>query len=114
VEDHPAGRDLGLELLQQVPGDRLALTVLIGREQQFVGVGQQVLELAHLELLVGRDHVQRLEAAVDVHAEPGPGLLAVLGRYLGRLVGHVTDVADARLDHVSLAEVSRDGARLGR
>ena len=48
VEDHPARRDLGLELLQQVPGDRLALTVLIGGEQQFVGVGQQVLELAHL------------------------------------------------------------------
>jgi hypothetical protein len=96
-----------------VPGDRLALTVLIGGEQQFVGVGQQVLELAHLLLLVGRHHIKGLETVVDVHAEPGPGLLAVLGRYLGRLVGHVADVTDARLDHVSLAQVPGDGARLG-
>ena len=29
VEDHPLDRDLGLERLDQVPGDRLALAVLI-------------------------------------------------------------------------------------
>ena len=29
----------GLELLQQVPGDRLALAVLVSGEQEFVGAG---------------------------------------------------------------------------
>jgi hypothetical protein len=45
VEDHPLDRDLGLERLEQVPGDGLALAVLIGGEEELVGVLEQVLEL---------------------------------------------------------------------
>ena len=43
VEDHPLDRDalLGLQLVEQVPGDRLALAVLIGGEEELVGVLQQ-------------------------------------------------------------------------
>ena len=48
VEDHPADRHLRLQLLEQVPGDRLALAVFVRREQELVGV----LELA---LQVGDD-----------------------------------------------------------
>ena len=42
VEDHPADRHLGLEHLEQVPRDGLALAVLIGGEQEFVGVLEQL------------------------------------------------------------------------
>ena len=113
VEDHPAGGDLGLELLEQVPGDGLALAVLVCRQVELVGVLEQRLELGDLLLLVGRDDVEGLEVVVDVDAEAGPRLRAELLRDLGRLVRHVADVADARLDHVATAEVAGDGPGLG-
>ena len=115
VEHHPAVRHLGLELLEQVPGDGLALAVFIGGEQQFVGVLEQALELGHLLPLVAVHDVERLEVVVHVDAEPGPRLAAVLGRDLRGAVGHVPDVAHAGLDHVALAEVPgyRPGLRRG-
>ena len=69
VEDHPVDRDLGLEDFLEVPRDGLALAVLIGGEEEFVGLGQQLLELPDLGLLVGVDHVDGLEVVLDVHAE---------------------------------------------
>ncbi len=114
VEDHPLGRHLRLELFLQVPGDGLALAVLVSGEVELVGVLEQRLELGDLLLLVGRHDVERLEVVVDVDAEPRPGLRAVLLGDFRRLVGHVTDVADARLDYVSLAEIAGDGPGLGR
>ena len=114
VEDHPAGRHLGLELLEQVPGDGLALAVFIGGEQELVGVLEQALELGDLLPLVAVHDEQWLEVVVHVDAEPGPRLAPVLGRDLGRAVRHVADVADAGLDHVALAEVPGDGAGLRR
>ena len=74
VEDHPADRYARLQRLQQVPGDGLALAVLIRREVELGGVFQQRLELGDLGLLVGGDDVERLEAVVDIYAEPGPRL----------------------------------------
>ena len=112
VEDHPAGGDLRLQFLEQVPGDCLALAVLVSGEVELVGVLQQRLELGDLLLLVAGDDVERGEVVVDVDAEPSPGLSTVLLGDLRRLVGHVADVADARFDHVSLAQVAGDGARL--
>ena len=105
VEDHPAVRHLGLELLEQVPRDGLALAVFIGGEQQFVGVLEQALELGHLLPLVAVHDVERLEVVVHVDPEPGPRLAAVLGRDLRGAVGHVTDVAHAGLHHVTRAQV---------
>jgi hypothetical protein len=58
VEDHPLDRHLRLQHLEQVPGDRLALAVLVGREVELVGVLQQRLELGDLLLLVGGDDVE--------------------------------------------------------
>ena len=69
VEDHPLDRDLGLEHLEQVPRDGLALAVLIGGEVELVGVLEQPLELGDLLLLVRVDDVVRLEAVVDVDGE---------------------------------------------
>ena len=74
VEDHPADRDLRLERLEQVPGDRLALAVGVGGEVELVGVLEQALELGDLGLLVRADDVERLEVVVDVDAEPRPRL----------------------------------------
>ena len=45
VEHHPPHRDLRLEHLAQVPGDRLALPVLVRREQQLVRVAQLRLQI---------------------------------------------------------------------
>ena len=97
-----------------MPGDGLALAVLISGQQEFVGVLEKRLELGDLLLLVGVDDVEGLEVVVHVDPEAGPRLAAVLGRDLGSLVGHVADVADAGLDHVALAEVAGNRARLGR
>jgi len=44
------------------------------------GLLDQLLQLGHLGLLLRRDDVQRLEAVVDVHAEPRPRLALVGGR----------------------------------
>ena len=114
VEDHSPGRHLGLEFLEEVPGDGLALAVLISGEVELVGVLEQGLELRDLGPLVGVHHVQRAEVIVDVDPEPRPRLLAVLLGDLGSLVRHVADVPDAGLHHVPLAEVARNGPRLGR
>ena len=84
VEDDALDRDLGLQLVEQVPGDGLALAVLICREHELVGVLEQLLELGDLRLLVGGHDVDRLEGVVDVDPEPRPRLALVLG---GHLVG---------------------------
>ena len=113
VEDHPVDRDLRLEHFLQVPRDGFALAVLIGGEEEFVGLGQQLLELPDLRLLVRVDDVDGLEVMLDVDAEP-TDLAGVLVRHLCGAVRQVTDVPDARLDDVSGAEVALDRLRLGR
>ncbi len=57
-----------------MPGDGLALAVLVSGQQEFVGVLEQLLELADLLPLVGVDDVERLEIVIHVHAEASPGL----------------------------------------
>ena len=114
VEHHPAGRDLGLQLLQQVPGDGLALAVLISGQQELVGSGEGVLERADGGALVGVDDVKRLEVVVDVDAGPRPLLALVLGRHLGGPGRQVADVPTAGLDDVSVAQEAGDLRRLLR
>ena len=48
VEDHPPDRHLRLQHLEQVPGDRLALAIFVRREQELVGAGELLLQLARL------------------------------------------------------------------
>ena len=110
VEDHAPHRHLRLQHLEEVPCDRLALAVLVGREQQLVGVLQPLLQVGDRCLLLGVDDVERLEVVVDVHAEPRPLLLLVFGGDVGRAFGEVADVPDARL-HVEVGpEKTLDGA----
>ena len=53
VEHHPPDGDLRLQYLDEMPRDRLALAVLVRREQKLVGVGEVLLQLADGLLLLG-------------------------------------------------------------
>ena len=108
VEDHPLGRDLRLELLQQVPRDRLALAVTVGGQEELVGVLQFVLELAHDGLLVGLHDVEWLEVIVDVDTGTRPLLALVLGGDLGRAGRQVAHVTDGGVDHIAVTQVALD------
>ena len=114
VEDHPPDRHLRLQHLDQVPGDGLALAILVRREQELLRVGQPLAQLADLALLVGVDDVQRLEVVLDVDAETRPGLLLELVRNLLRAGRQVANVADGGIDHEVVAEVRGDRPRLRR
>ena len=73
VEDHPLHRHLGLQHLEHVPGDRLALAVLVGREDELVGVLERPLQIGDDLLLSLRDHVLGSEVVVDVDRQPERG-----------------------------------------
>ena len=107
VKDHPPHRHVGLEELEQVPRDALALAVLVGREEELVDVPHRRLEVAHDALLVGGDHVERLEVVLDVHAEAGPlDALVLRGDGLG-VARQVPDMAHRRLDAISRRQEAR-------
>jgi hypothetical protein len=44
MEHHALRRNLGLQLLQQVPGNCLALAITVRGEQQLVGTDQRLLQ----------------------------------------------------------------------
>jgi hypothetical protein len=99
---------------EKVPGDRLALAVLIGGEVELVGILEQALELGDVGLLVAGHDVVRLEAVLDVDREAAPRLVLDLRGGVRRVVRKVADVADGGLDDVPRAEVAADGAGLRR
>jgi hypothetical protein len=111
VESQALHGHLGLEHLEQVPGDGLSLAVLIGGEVDLLGVLELGLDLGDDLALLRADHIVGLEAVLDVHRELAHGALALAW---GQLAGlrKVADVADAR-HHVVLRTKERaDGARL--
>ncbi|MNZ47604.1 hypothetical protein D3C78_653240 [compost metagenome] len=118
----------------QVPGNGFPFAVQVGCEIDGVGILGQAAQLFDHLLLAGKDLVLGLPAMVRVDTHAGDQLalglllggqgrslgsgLATLGRLLGgtgRTTGRqVTDVADARLHHVLVAQVLVDGLGLGR
>ena len=114
VEHHPAYRHLGLELVEEVPGDGLTLAVLVGCEEELGGVLEEALELGHVGALVPGHHVVGREVVVDVDAEPGPRLALDLGGDVGGALREVADVPDRGLDDVAVPQVAGDRLRLGR
>src|SRR5579884_2929651 len=114
VEHHAPHRHLRLQHLDEMPGDSLALAVLVRREQQLVGLLQLLLQVGDDLLLARVDDVERLEVVLDVDAEARPRLALAGGGDLRGAVRQVADVADGRLDHVARAEVARDRLRLRR
>ena len=114
VKDHALDRHFRLQFLVQVPGDALALAVVVGRQNDLVGAGGQLLELGDMRAFFRGHHVQRLEVVFHVQAQPRPGLALVLLGDVRRTLGQVADVPDAGLHRVPLSEVFLDGAGLGR
>ncbi len=126
VEHHPSHGHVGrrVEHLEQVPGDGLALAILVRREVELVGGLQRLAQALHDVVLAGADDVQGLEVVVDVDAEVGPLLALERGRHVLGPVGEVTDVPDRRFDrrlergavaHLeAIAEETGDRLRLGR
>ena len=79
VEHHALDGHVGrrVEHLEQVPGNGLALTILIGGEEQLVGVTHQTFEFGHLLFLLGGHHVHRFEPVEHVDAVTGPRFVLV-------------------------------------
>ena len=115
VENHPQGRDLGFQFLQQVPCDGLALAITIGGQQEFIDARQFRLQVFDGGLLVGCHHVERFEVLVHVDACARPFLTLVLGGNVGGPLGEVADVTAAGLHDVAVAKVAGDlGGLRGR
>ncbi len=81
-----------VEHLEQVPGDGLALAILICGQVELGGPLQLGLQPLDDVLLVPAHHVERLEVVVDVDAQDLPLALVGLG-HVGRVAGKVPDVA---------------------
>jgi hypothetical protein len=114
VENQPHDGDVGLQYLDQMPGDGLALAVFVSCEVELRRLLELLFEGRDLLLLVGGDHVERLEVVVDVDAEARPLLALVLLGNLGRGRGQVADVADRGLHHPVRSQEPGNGPRLGR
>jgi hypothetical protein len=101
VEDHaprPATGQPGGD--GEVPGDRLALAVGVGGQQDHVGLADGLAQRRHRLPLLGRDLVGRGEAAGDVHPEGA-----------ARQIAHM---AQGGAHEVVRPEIRADGLRLGR
>ena len=97
MKDHPLHGDLGVEDLLEVPGDGLALAVLVGGEVELVDFLQRGLQLRDDLLAVARDDVDRLEVVVDVDAQSRPLLALDRRGDVRRALGKVADVTDRRV-----------------
>ena len=85
AEGHPLGlRRRDVRGLGDVPGDRLALAVEVGREEHGVGRLRRLRDLGDLLLAVVGDDVLRGEVMVDVHAELALAGVLRAGRGRGR------------------------------
>ena len=97
---HGLAGDVARQGFFQVPRDRLAFAVGVGRQVKlgsFLGV---LTQSAHHVLLFFGDDVARLEIVLHVHAQA--------------IGGQVADVADGGFDHITPAEEFAHRARLGR
>ena len=104
-ERHPARLRRGhVRGLGDVPRDRLALAIEVGREEDGVRGLRRLLDLVDLLAAVLGDHVLGREPVVDVDPE-----LALAG-----VLGQVADVAIGGEDAVIGAEVALDRPRLRR
>ena len=100
VEHHPLHRHPGLEVLEEVPGDGLALAILVGGEVQLAGVLEGGPEVLDDVPAAGGELVGGLEAVVDVDGQT--------------LRGQVGDVAHRGAHVEVVAQETGDGLRLGR
>ena len=100
VEEHAVDVRVGrANLLRDMPGDRLALAVGVGCQQNLAGPLGRGLDVRNHFLLALDDHVLGLEVVLDVDAHAG--------------FGQILDVPHRCLDQVARAQVLHDGRGLG-
>ena len=73
VEYHPLHGHLRLQVLEQVPRNRFALAVFIGREIELRGVFQERFEFFDYGLAAIRQLIGGLETVLDINIEPLDG-----------------------------------------
>ena len=95
-----------------MPGDRLTLSVLVGREVELVDFLERGLEFRDDLLAVLGHHVHRLEVIVHVDAQPRPLLALHRHRDVGGALGQIADVSDGGLDDVVGSEHALNSRRL--
>ncbi len=114
MEDDPPDRHSRLEDLLEVPADRLAFTVRVGREIDLRGALERRPQRLHVFPFVVGDDVIRREVPFGVDAEASPLLLAnLVGDFAGGL-RQIADVAVARPHFVAVFQNPLDRPRLGR
>ena len=82
-----------------VPGDRLALPIQVGREPDRLGAARPLRQLVELALALLERLIARRKVVLDVHPEAA--------------LREVADMAVRGQDGIALAKVSLDGLRLG-
>ncbi len=114
VKDDALDRNARLEHFLEMPADRLAFAIGVGREIDLRRAFHRRLQRLHVLPLVVRDDVIGLEVAVGVDADAAPLLLAdLVGNLVGRL-GQIANVSVAREHFVTVFEKPFNRARLGR
>ena len=113
VEDDALVGHFGLEHFDEVPADRLAFAVLVGGEQDTVGLLEFLAQTGDVLLRLAGDDVIGLESVIDVDGEVGPGLTLDLGGTLGRATGKIADVSEAGRDDIIVVQESGDRVGLG-
>ena len=104
AEGHTAGlRDVEAGGLGDVPRDRLAFAIEVGREVDEVGLSGSLRNLADLLAAVRNDLIGRLEVVLDIDAE----------LVLAELLRQVSNMSIGGQDLVARTEVALDRFRLG-
>ncbi len=97
-----------------MPCDGLTFAVLIGGEEEFVGLFNKLLQFGDVSLFVARHDVIGLKAVIHVDGHAAPGLVLDLRWGVSGALRKVTNVTDGRLHHVVAAKVASNSAGLGR
>jgi hypothetical protein len=114
VEDHALHGNLRLQHFQHVPADRFPLAILIGGDDEFVGLLQRLLQLGDDVLLVAVYDVHDVEVIVGVDTREPAVRFLLRVRHFVLASGQVADVTDAGLDREVATQIARDGLGLGR
>ena len=94
MKHHSLDWHLRIQYLDEVPGDRFALTILIRCEIDLVGIFHQALQELDVIFLVPVLDIEGFEVVVDIDPRASP-LLALIGsRHVRSVARKVPDMTD--------------------